>query len=106
MGITRRSALKTILAGSAGVAGASVATPRAAAAPLPTPPADALGLLYDATLCIGCKTCVVACQDANGLPRDTTGIDYKYDAPVALSATGASYRASMPVVSLGSPLAS
>ena len=51
-------------------------------------PADAArrrrGLLYDATLCIGCKTCVVACQDANGLPRDTAGIDYKYDAPVAL----------------------
>ena len=48
--------------------------------------ADAVGLLYDATLCIGCKTCVVACQDANGLPRDTAGIDYKYDAPVALNA--------------------
>lgn len=86
MGITRRSALRTILAGSAGVAGAAVATTPVAAAPLPVPPADALGLLYDATLCIGCKACVVACQDANGLPRDTTGIDDKYDAPVALSA--------------------
>ena len=39
---------------------------------LPLPPADAVGLLYDTTLCIGCKACVVACQDANGLPRDPT----------------------------------
>ena len=86
MGITRRRALQTMLAGGAGVAGAAISSTPASAAVLPTPPADALGLLYDATLCIGCKTCVVACQDANGLPRDTTGIDYKYDAPVALSA--------------------
>jgi Fe-S-cluster-containing dehydrogenase component len=86
MGITRRAALQTMLAGGAAVASAAVSTRTAAAAVLPTPPADALGLLYDATLCIGCKTCVVACQDANGLPRDTTGIDYKYDAPVALNA--------------------
>jgi Fe-S-cluster-containing dehydrogenase component len=86
MGITRRAALKTMFAGGAAVAGVSTATRTASAAVLPTPPADAVGLLYDATLCIGCKTCVVACQDANGLPRDTAGIDYKYDAPVALNA--------------------
>jgi Fe-S-cluster-containing dehydrogenase component len=86
MGITRRAALKTMIAGGAAVAGAAVAPARASAAVLPAPPADAVGLLYDATLCIGCKACVVACQDANGLPRDPTGIDAKYDAPVALSA--------------------
>lgn len=86
MGITRRAALKTMVAGGAALAGAAVATRPASAAVLPTPRPDAVGLLYDATLCIGCKTCVVACQDANGLPRDTAGIDYKYDAPVALSA--------------------
>ena len=86
MGITRRTALKTMLAGGAGVASASLATRPASAAVLPVPREDAVGLLYDATLCIGCKTCVVACQDANGLPRDTSGIDAKYDAPVALSA--------------------
>lgn len=85
MGITRRTALKTMIAGGAAAAGAVVPAATASAAPLVAPP-DALGLLYDATLCIGCKTCVVACQDANGLPRDPTGIDSKYDAPVALSA--------------------
>lgn len=71
-----------------GASAASVAIPRAAsaAATLPVPREDAVGLLYDTTLCIGCKACVVACQDANGLPRDTSGIDAKYNAPLALSA--------------------
>jgi Fe-S-cluster-containing dehydrogenase component len=43
-------------------------------------------MLYDTTLCIGCKACVVACQDANGLPRDPTGLGAQYDAPVDLNA--------------------
>jgi len=83
MGITRRVALQTLL-----VAGTSAATARrSSAAVLPVPPADAVGLLYDATLCIGCKTCTVACRDANGLAADTTGsADRLYQAPVDLSA--------------------
>jgi Fe-S-cluster-containing dehydrogenase component len=81
MGITRRAAFKGLLVGGAALAGAKPAR----AATLPTPPADAVGLLYDATLCIGCKTCVVACQDANGLPRDPTGLGARYDAPVDLN---------------------
>ncbi|MBS1820024.1 MAG: hydrogenase 2 operon protein HybA [Acidobacteria bacterium] len=85
MGITRRTALKTMLAGGAAVAGASATTTPAAAAPLEAP-ADALGLLYDATLCIGCKTCVVKCQEANHLEPDTAGIDARYNAPLSLSA--------------------
>ncbi|MGC4084300.1 MAG: hydrogenase 2 operon protein HybA [Vicinamibacterales bacterium] len=85
MGITRRAALKTMLAGGAAVAGVSAATTSASAAPLDAPP-DALGLLYDATLCIGCKTCVVKCQEANHLEPDLKGIDAKYDAPLSLSA--------------------
>ena len=67
------------------VAGVSAANRPVDAAPL-TAPADALGLLYDATLCIGCKTCVVKCQEANHLEPDLTGIDAKYDAPLSLSA--------------------
>jgi formate dehydrogenase beta subunit len=83
MGITRRAALQTMLA-----AGAAATTARPAnAAVLPVPPADAVGLLYDATLCIGCKTCTVACREANGLAVDTTGSpDGLYQAPVDLSA--------------------
>jgi len=84
MGITRRDALKSMLAGGAAVAGVSaLATPASADAVVPA--ADALGLLYDATLCIGCKTCVVRCQEANHLEPDTS-LDKKYDAPVALNA--------------------
>lgn len=83
MGITRRAALQTMIA-----AGATAASARSAsAAVLPTPPADAVGLLYDATMCIGCKACTVACRDANGLAPDTTGSPSRiYNAPVDLSA--------------------
>jgi Fe-S-cluster-containing dehydrogenase component len=72
-----------MLVGGAGVAAAAVPS-KAAAADIETSP-DALGLLYDATLCIGCKTCVVKCQEANHLEPDTS-LDKKYDAPVALNA--------------------
>jgi Fe-S-cluster-containing dehydrogenase component len=30
----------------------------------------ALGMLYDSTLCIGCKACVDACKRANGMPDE------------------------------------
>lgn len=33
-------------------------------------PPQALGMLYDSTLCIGCKACVYACKDANGMPPE------------------------------------
>lgn len=49
-------------------------------------PDDAVGLLYDTTLCIGCKACVVACKDANELPADVDGYgDGLYDAPEGLN---------------------
>jgi Fe-S-cluster-containing dehydrogenase component len=83
MGITRRAALQTMLAAGATAAGARPAD----AAALPVASADAVGLLYDATLCIGCKTCTIACRDANGLDPDTAGSpDRLYNAPLDLSA--------------------
>ncbi len=83
MGITRRAALQTMVAAGAAAAGARTAH----AAVLPVPPVDAVGLLYDATLCIGCKTCTVACRDANKLETDSTGSPTNlYYAPVDLSA--------------------
>jgi Fe-S-cluster-containing dehydrogenase component len=81
VGITRRAAICGLLTAGA----TAVGVKSSSAAALPVAPADAVGLLYDTTLCIGCKACVVACQDANGLPRDPTGIDAHYDAPVDLS---------------------
>jgi Fe-S-cluster-containing dehydrogenase component len=85
MGISRRAALKGLLVGGAASAGIASAPAAGDAATLPAPPADALGLLYDATLCIGCKTCVGACQDANGLARDPTGLGPMYNAPIDLN---------------------
>jgi formate dehydrogenase beta subunit len=84
--IRRRSALKVLVGGGAGVAAAGAA--QGAGSPeTPPVPADALGLLYDATLCIGCKACVVACREANELPPDTRRWpDGLYDAPERLSA--------------------
>jgi Fe-S-cluster-containing dehydrogenase component len=81
VGITRRAALGGLLTAGATAVGLKPTS----AAVLPTPPADAVGMLYDTTLCIGCKACVVACQDANGLPRDPAGLGAQYDAPVDLN---------------------
>lgn len=38
-----------------------------------TAASDAVGLLYDTTMCIGCKACVAACKVANKMPADTSG---------------------------------
>ena len=79
--LDRRSVLKgAFAAGAASVAGA----PGARASETPTAPEDAVGLLYDATKCIGCKTCVVACKEANGLEPDTR-LDPLHDAPLSLN---------------------
>ena len=42
------------------------------------------GMLYDSTRCVGCKTCMVACKEANHLPPDLDK-DRIHDAPVDLS---------------------
>jgi formate dehydrogenase beta subunit len=49
-------------------------------------PADAMGLLYDATVCIGCKACVSACSTANGLIPDTTASGGLWQMPFDLNA--------------------
>jgi len=70
--INRRQALVQI----AGVAGAVTAAPVASALaemhpahPVAAP--DAVAMLYDSTICTGCKACMTACSEANGLPADT-----------------------------------
>src|SRR5262245_19120913 len=81
MGISRRAALTGMLVGGAAAAGASSLSAAAAA----VPPDDAVGLLYDATLCIGCKACVSACRESNDLEADPTGLGPNYHAPLDLS---------------------
>src|SRR5208282_2559012 len=51
--------------------------------PIPVPSA-AVGLLYDASICIGCKACVAACAEANDTPPDTRG-DALHQAPSDLN---------------------
>ncbi len=86
MSVTRRSVLKgLVVAGAA----ATVGLPAAAAArERKRVRADAVGLLYDATRCIGCKACMVKCKEANDLPPDPGPIPGSlYDAPIDLNAT-------------------
>jgi Fe-S-cluster-containing dehydrogenase component len=78
----RRAFLKHLGCGAAAVGAAPVTM--AATADEPRAPEDAVGMLYDTTMCIGCKTCVVACNEANGLPPDTRN-DPLHDAPLSLN---------------------
>jgi Fe-S-cluster-containing dehydrogenase component len=54
-----------------------------AAEPIPIPSA-AVGLLYDATMCIGCKACVAACAQANDTDPDIRR-DSLHQAPTDLN---------------------
>lgn len=84
MAVDRRTALKAVAAG--GVAVVAGALPAAARERRVAPP-EAVGMLYDTTLCIGCKTCVVACKTANERrPDPGPWQDEKlYDAPIDLN---------------------
>ena len=53
--------------------------------PLQMPP-QAVGMLYDSTLCIGCKACMVACKQANDMPPEFSGSEQRmYDTPLDTS---------------------
>jgi Fe-S-cluster-containing dehydrogenase component len=82
MTLDRRTALK-VLASAGAAAGAAAVPAPVHARPRKVVPDDAVGMLYDATLCVGCKACVVACKEANDLGRD--GPDPRWDAPSGLS---------------------
>ena len=66
MTMNRRTLLKGAAAGGAGAAVSSASTVDASTRPVAPP--DAVGMLYDATRCIGCQACVTACKTANNLP--------------------------------------
>jgi len=70
MSLDRRTFLKTAATGSAAAAATTVATGEAYA--LQREPKErvpnGLGLLYDSTLCVGCKACVKGCKIANDKP--------------------------------------
>jgi len=66
MSIDRRDFFKVISAGAitAATAGSIFAREKKKLAP------DAVGILYDATLCIGCKLCEVGCKEYNEMPPE------------------------------------
>ena len=69
MAVSRRRFLSGLMAGGCTVTAAGVSDVAEARGNKAMPP-GALGLLYDSTLCTGCKACVTACKEANGLPLD------------------------------------
>jgi len=80
MAMNRRDFLK-VAAGS-GLLLASDIKPANATMPKELPP-QAVGILYDATLCIGCKSCMVNCKTYNSVPDGALylkGRDIPYEA--------------------------
>lgn len=70
MAMTRREALRKITTGTASVVATGAATGIALSGvahseETPVLPPEAVGLLYDATRCVGCQSCVAACAQAN-----------------------------------------
>ncbi len=86
MTVTRRDLLKGLVAaGTVATVGIPVAP--ASARERKKAPDDAVGMLYDATRCVGCKACMVKCKEANGLPPEPGPMKGVYDAPIDLSGT-------------------
>lgn len=81
---SRRDFLKGVLASSAALTAAAVAPPACARDTL-TRPTEALGLLYDATLCVGCKACVAACKEVNNNAPEFSTPDHLWDTPLDTS---------------------
>ena len=86
MKLTRRWFLR---GAASGAAAACVCTARTASAEVreeKTLPPKAVGLLFDSTLCVGCKACEVACREANNTHPEYSTADKLWDAPLDLSA--------------------
>jgi Fe-S-cluster-containing dehydrogenase component len=84
--ITRRQLLRGA-AGTAGVAAVVAAEGQAEAREPKAMPEEALGLLFDGTRCIGCRACIGACKEANGLPAERTALEIGnyWDSPLDIS---------------------
>ena len=90
MPLSRRQAFKAMLGLGGTVASAMLPTTALASTEEhpahPIAPADAVAMLYDSTLCTGCKACMPACNEANGLPADTLLSGGVWDMPTGLNA--------------------
>ncbi|MCU7796798.1 MAG: hydrogenase 2 operon protein HybA [Candidatus Thiodiazotropha sp. (ex Myrtea spinifera)] len=77
----RRDFLKASLGGTAALLGSGSAEARGNLEPTE----EAIGMLFDSTLCIGCKACVSKCKEVNGMPPVPMGDETQYDAAFDLS---------------------
>jgi len=86
MSMKRRDFIK--LSASSGLllaaAGPSVALARSEKKALPP---EAMGILYDSTLCIGCQACMSGCKEANDMPVESFDPMKRWDTPQDLSAS-------------------
>jgi Fe-S-cluster-containing dehydrogenase component len=85
MTINRRDFLRAGVGGTAAAACATLGAPPAEARGNLTVPDNAIGLLYDSTLCIGCKACQSACKESNNLPLEDNVGGKLWDTPLDLS---------------------
>lgn len=77
----RRDFLKAAAGGAAALCtGGSVQ-----ARPNLEPVENAVGMLFDSTLCVGCKACVSKCKAINGMPPVIEGENVQYDSARDLS---------------------
>lgn len=76
----RRDFLKVTLGGTtAAVCGSAEARQNL------EPAENAVGMLFDSTLCIGCKACVAKCKEVNGMPPEIDGDEVQWDSAHDLS---------------------
>jgi Fe-S-cluster-containing dehydrogenase component len=88
--LSRRQAFKVMLGFGGTAVGALLPKPAEAIGEEhpahPIAPPDAIAMLYDSTICTGCKACMPACNEANGLPSDTLLSGGIWDMPTGLNA--------------------
>ena len=84
MDVSRRSLLKRLAATATGTAAAAFNPSNATAENLSAHPGS-VGMLYDATKCTGCKACMSACNEANGITPDTAASDGRANMPPDLN---------------------
>ncbi len=87
-GVNRRGMFRILQAGAAAAVIVPKAQARVAEDQIRYAPKGAYAMLYDTTLCIGCKACVTACNEANQLRPDpgySKYINNIYEAPPSLN---------------------
>lgn len=82
MAVKRRDFIKGAAGGGAALATAAVVSAPVQARENRQMPPQAVGLLFDSTLCVGCKACVAGCKEANDLPVDVNTTDALWDTPL------------------------